>query len=63
MTWLSNLTDLKYFWITRYNTECENDTQRQAARQNFIEALAKYYGGKPTDQDIINEVDLELGIN
>ena len=57
--WLENLRRVKDFWVARYK-DCENPTQQERVRQNFAENLAKYYGGKPTDPDIIEEVNLEL---
>jgi hypothetical protein len=57
--WLENLRKVKDFWIARYN-DCENPTQQERVRENFAHALAKYYGGNPTDKDIIEEVNFEL---
>jgi len=58
--YLKVLEDTKHFWSERFR-ECENPTQREAAKREFAEALAKLYGGKWNDQDIIDEVEFELG--
>ncbi len=58
-TWSQQLELIKHFWTSRFE-ECENDIQRQSVRKNFAEALATFYGSKPADDDIINEVNLEL---
>lgn len=58
-TWSEQLDKIKQFWTSRYE-DCENESQRVKIRNNFAYDLAKFYGSKPDDIDIINEVNLEL---
>ena len=56
--WLERLQALKSSYCNTYRVAPE--TIRGSIRANFCLALANFYGGKPTDKDIIEEIDMEL---